>query len=605
MAFRMKRVGEDASISHHTDISGHNRITSFSKPNLASSDTLETLLRSDRADSSRHSAIRRYRCTGQWVWEILAVVFSTVCLVVVTAALLVMNDRRLMDWKLPISPNALVSIFVTLSKSSLLMLTAEGISQLKWKYLAETTRRLYDLQIFDDASRGPWGALKLLITCKSKPALAYIGAIITVVALAMDPFAQQILESRSVMMASADDMAVIRTATAYEVAVREGSGPSAFAGIDLILNMTNSIYAGMFHGTSKSQVEHICSTANCTWDTFQSLGVCSQCTNETDLATGTCLSSNITGSAGLVTNTEQNCTYTTPNGTALEASTSYDPDTRAHNSTVLQTVVESQALVDGNLSARLATISIIRLGPQLEWYLPWPAIYTCEISPCQKMFLPSVINGSLFDTVIDEQPTNFSHCHSETDASHCAALPMGETSNMSTIEDPSAMWISTEAITSMRTLIKTLLTHTNSNIGMKRLAASPGALMTSMLWKLNNGNIMQTIDDIATAMTNQIREGPNSTWVQGKAMTPTVVVHVNWWFFSLPVMVLLLAVTFLVTLILTSRDANTPVWKSSILGMVFLQLDVRTLGDRNVVSLHEMELAAMETEVSIRRDIVT
>jgi hypothetical protein len=128
------------------------------------------------------------------------------------------------------SPNALVSIGITLSKSSLLMLIAEGISQLKWAHFAEKRQVLYDLQLFDAASRGPWGAFLLLYARKFKPVLACIGAIITIVALAMDPCAQQILEFRTMMMQSSSDTAEIRTATAYDVAVHGGSGISAFAG---------------------------------------------------------------------------------------------------------------------------------------------------------------------------------------------------------------------------------------------------------------------------------------------------------------------------------------------------------------------------------------
>lgn len=175
---------------------------------------------------------------------------------------------------------------------------------------------------------------------------------------------------------------------------------------------------------------------------------------------------------------------------------------------------------------------------------------------------------------------------------------------METEVDPSTtsntIWISTDAVTSMSTLLKTLLTQTNSNIGMKRLATDPQALMASMLWKLNDGDIPQTIDDITMAMTNQIREGPNSTWVEGEAMMPTVTVHVNWWWFILPVGVVVVGVGFLVALVFGSRDSGVPVWKSSALATV-----IHTFGDRNLgdASLEGMQHAAKNTRVRLRTDL--
>lgn len=183
----------------------------------------------DQPDA-KHPGIIRIRSIRQWKWEILALTFSSLCLAIVIVLLLVMNNRRLADWTLPISPNALVSIAITLSKSSLLMLIAEGISQLKWAHFAEKRQVLYDLQLFDAASRGPWGAFLLLYARKFKPILACIGAVITIIALAMDPCAQQILEFRTLMMQSSSDTAEIRAAAAYDVAVHDGGGVSAFAG---------------------------------------------------------------------------------------------------------------------------------------------------------------------------------------------------------------------------------------------------------------------------------------------------------------------------------------------------------------------------------------
>lgn len=59
--------------------------------------------------------------------------------------------------------------------------------------LIDGTRSLEHLQIFDDASRGPWGALKFFLFARKATFIAYVGCIVTIAAIALDPFTQQIL----------------------------------------------------------------------------------------------------------------------------------------------------------------------------------------------------------------------------------------------------------------------------------------------------------------------------------------------------------------------------------------------------------------------------
>jgi hypothetical protein len=49
------------------------------------------------------------------------------------------------------------------TRSLLLMVLAEVISQSKWLWYRNTgaARKLFDIQIFDQASRGPWGSFKM------------------------------------------------------------------------------------------------------------------------------------------------------------------------------------------------------------------------------------------------------------------------------------------------------------------------------------------------------------------------------------------------------------------------------------------------------------
>lgn len=63
----------------------------------------------------------------------------------------------------------------------------------RWIYFQQRAHRLLDLQIFDEASRGPLGALKLIWTVRLRAIVAVTGAVIVILTMALDPFTQQIL----------------------------------------------------------------------------------------------------------------------------------------------------------------------------------------------------------------------------------------------------------------------------------------------------------------------------------------------------------------------------------------------------------------------------
>ena len=128
-----------------------------------------------------------------WLFESLSGLFSVFCLTAIVVVLSLYKDRPLHDWQYPISVNTFVSVFATLAKSSILTPVAACISQLQWDYVAQRPHSLRDLQIFDDASRGPIGAIALILRLRQGAIIASFGALITIVALAFDPFTQQII----------------------------------------------------------------------------------------------------------------------------------------------------------------------------------------------------------------------------------------------------------------------------------------------------------------------------------------------------------------------------------------------------------------------------
>jgi len=143
-----------------------------------------------------------------WWWELGAILVSLVSMSLILAVLCYMNGRLLSNWKLPIQLNSLIAIFSTFARSALMLVLAEGLSQLKWNHFEKRHTTLDWLQIYDEASRGPWGSLMYLLRMrKDMRAVATLGAVLTILALAIEPFTQQILEFA--------DRQTLANATAY------------------------------------------------------------------------------------------------------------------------------------------------------------------------------------------------------------------------------------------------------------------------------------------------------------------------------------------------------------------------------------------------------
>ncbi len=126
-----------------------------------------------------------------WWLCISSLVVSLIALGAIVLLLVVFNGKPLPKLPLGISVNTYVSFFSTIAKASMLVAVGESISQLKWLWFREP-RTLQDIQLFDDASRGPLGATMLLLKTKMIKLVA-LGSLITVMSLIMEPFAQQIV----------------------------------------------------------------------------------------------------------------------------------------------------------------------------------------------------------------------------------------------------------------------------------------------------------------------------------------------------------------------------------------------------------------------------
>lgn len=81
-------------------------------------------------------------------------------------------------------------------------------------YFKKKTRHLHHLDILDEASRGPFGAIKILVQIPW--GLATVGAVIVLLAVAIDVFAQQVVKLEQDLLQVDDGSATFRYAQSYD-----------------------------------------------------------------------------------------------------------------------------------------------------------------------------------------------------------------------------------------------------------------------------------------------------------------------------------------------------------------------------------------------------
>lgn len=163
-----------------------------------------------------------------WLPEILALVFSIVCLASIVYVLKMVDDKPLSDWHsfvqdsvpgrhtVSIAPNSVISFLSTLAKSCLGFTATACISQVKWLHIQNKKRSLTSLQIFDDASRGPLGAIGLFLTLETASSVAAVGALITLAALVIDPFTQLVVTYPLNQVPTEDGVALVYNSSVYD-----------------------------------------------------------------------------------------------------------------------------------------------------------------------------------------------------------------------------------------------------------------------------------------------------------------------------------------------------------------------------------------------------
>lgn len=203
-----------------------------------------------------------------WAYEIFSVLVSLGAMGAMIGVLVYMDNKPLSSWTARISPNTVISILSTLCEATLMTAIGACIAQLRWLYYRTAPQKLGDIDTFANATKGTVGSLRMVWDVSKKQnsgRIACFGAFLIIIAIAIDPFSQQVLRYQVQNIATAG--------LAATIPVSHGIGDAS-----TILN-NNQAWRGLYAGLLGFDypMPYQCNSGNCTWPSFATLGVCSSC----------------------------------------------------------------------------------------------------------------------------------------------------------------------------------------------------------------------------------------------------------------------------------------------------------------------------------------
>lgn len=510
--------------------------------------------------------------TGTWTFEFVGLFFGAAAIAGIAGVLAYFDGRAIPDWPLNITLSALIALLATIANANLAAPIQSSLSQLKWIRFKTARAPLADMETYDEASRGTWGAIKLLVTLRGG-FFGSFGAVLSIVALAIGPFSQQIASYRSHVTTSIEGASVPR-ALNYTGALH---GRSSSNGFVPILPMKSAVYNGLFaeNGNPDGALPVTCSTGNCTFDPFETLAMCYSCTDMTSLMTRYCETG--TPADG---NTSA-CGWQLPGGRAylnkssdVFSMTPYFPS--AYGDMPYTTIM--QLIFMGTESQAVANV----LNP---WALQ------CSLSACIQTMNTTVTNGQLTEnvlgnftngTVVDINGANKSAPVSLTSPSTNETFIISMEAKLAMVS-----WFSTifQTGSASRSVEATTQTISDGNVIVNlTVGVSSGEtffdtdVVTAFYWNYYEypGGIQLLMRDLAISMTVAMRSFMGVAPHAGLAHSWESFVYVRWAFITLPIVVVVLTALFLGLTVWRTQRTGTRLWKSSALAVLLHGLDSDT-----------------------------
>lgn len=397
----------------------HERLTSGqSWDTLESGDSRQQ--QQPNADSaSPPSRYTRRGAIAAWLWEVVALVAAFGLLAAIYIILGRQNNQPASNWTFRLNLNTLIALLSTLYRGVIVVIAAEIISQAKWSFFWETTtpKPLLHFQRFDSASRGGWGATRMLLTAAKYNGYASISAVVILVSFAIGPFTQQAINSVDYNRQLPNDTpASLPIAHMLERSNVSFINPksSLFGGEDLNTDAESSIFSAFLDPSSADlDIDPHCSSGNCVFPSWETGSLNYEGCEMTHATSGLCSTCFDVASLVQVRNvTSGPDIYLLPDGT---------------NQTSLKEPQSGQSILIMGQPADLswagdviplqnmtqlryasANLTLFTLVPQnstTNGETVWKKVaVACSLYPCLRSYCASVTNGHLSETLLRTEP---------------------------------------------------------------------------------------------------------------------------------------------------------------------------------------------------------
>lgn len=545
----------------------------------------------------------------RWLFEIISWWVSAISMAIIVGFLIYYRNGKLPRWYGGLTLNTVVSVLSKIAGAALILPVSEGLGQLKWSWFRGDSKKMWDFEIFDNASRGPWGALLLLVRTKGR-ALAALGALVTLFSLALDPFFQQAVDfpERWVLQSNSSIPKVVQYDPRYGIEYKNGVEIGR-QDIDLRALSEKFFYDNgtqpmqLANGT-RPEIPLSCPTSNCTWPHYDTLAVCSQCEDVSDQLQHGCFDAtvdwiaNLTGSGGEGTYPNGTmCGYflnnTLMTGYSLDSGKPWANEVLLMRALPLITNPDRLPLYgDGSIrfkhirnplfdvvivSAKDGTIESVRQKEPpvaLECVLSW-CVQTLKSTYSFGTYEEKVIRTVVNDTegpfpwetkrVVSDKingTTVFYHENptieiAKNDTGSILTYGVSDQTHRYTVtifDDIFPSW-TTVANASALPLLRFKFNIQKATM-LKSLDFNP--------W-LESAGIAHHMERLSSALTNAIRSSSDKEMISGDAYDKESYVNVRWEWLALPLGLLILGAVFLIaTIRKTAREKDeVGVWKSS------------------------------------------
>jgi hypothetical protein len=468
------------------------------------------------------------------------------------------------------------------------------------------------------AHRGPLGAILLLFRTKGR-SLAALGAILIVLLLAIDTFFQQVVvmsDQWTLLSVSGTLPRVTTYNPNYEPIYQHGIETTS---IDRYLANTekdflygNGTQAIPFGIGTRPEIPLTCPSSNCTWPPYETLAVCSNCADVSNMVDSSyaCLNTTIDWSAASVDGTK----VSYPNGTVcgyfLNATSSSPTLLSGYILPLNGSITSSEALIvraipltdfdtkkpyygsgsikfkDASFPILDALIATAKDGPQSIYDKEPPVVLECMLTWCVRTLKSSYDSGIYHEEILSTyiepalptdhwpweayeteygtwmtyyQQITLNPPHPRPHGSDATII--NESYQVSNQTQANIMYFFDDFFPSFYTAANISAPPTlrfqnyQDNSSVRKLSFNP--------WQYPN-NITRHMERMASAMTNTIRSSASNEMIEGKAYQREPYVTIQWGWLAFPIVLLILTLVFLIsTIIRTSGDGATGIWKTS------------------------------------------